>query len=214
LAKKTNLFFDGNKDKHIVYGKFLKQINNNDYTIEHYKVPSKIYNVDYKKLVDNVYSEKISEDNNEDTYIKKLICNVLFGMLEKSWNKKQSSYLFDNEVEACYNKNVYGKEGGAVYKLYEYDGESYDRGSEYHVFNISDKKTLVNGFRYIKELLLQHHNMFMQETYNTLKENSIGVYSVKSDAFTIHKSKLDKVIKLVNFGDDIGTWRISKTKTY
>jgi hypothetical protein len=54
--------------------------------------------------------------------------------------------------------------------------------------------------------------MFMQETYNTLNENSIGVYSVKSDAFTIHKRKLDKVIKLVNFGDEIGTWRISKNE--
>ena len=39
-------------------------------------------------------------------------------------------------------------------------------GETYYVLNTTDRKTLVNGFRYIKELLLQYHNFAMYEAYN------------------------------------------------
>ena len=32
---------------------------------------------------------------------------------------------------------------------------------KYYILNVSDSATLKNGFRYIKELLLQHHNFKM-----------------------------------------------------
>ena len=66
-------------------------------------------------------------------------------------------------------------------------------GMTYYVLNVSDKKVLSNGFTYIKELLLQYHNFKMYETYKTLTDNNIKVYSVKTDSFTIHKDDLDKV---------------------
>ena len=47
-----------------------------------------------------------------------------------------------------------------------------------------------NGFRYIKELLVQIHNFKMYNDANILKENGIWVYSVKTDSFTIKKSDL------------------------
>ena len=39
---------------------------------------------------------------------------------------------------------------------------------KHYVLNISDTKTVMNGYRFIKELILQHHNFDMNEAYETL----------------------------------------------
>ena len=51
---------------------------------------------------------------------------------------------------------------------------------KYYILNVSDCATLKNGFRYIKELLLQHHNFKMYRDYQTLTANGIDVFSVKN----------------------------------
>ena len=66
-------------------------------------------------------------------------------------------------------------------------------GVTYYVLNVSDQKVLTNGFMYIKELLLQYHNFKMYETYKTLTDNNVKVYSVETDSITIHEDDLDKV---------------------
>ena len=63
-------------------------------------------------------------------------------------------------------------------------------GKTYYILNISDKATLNSGFRYIKELLLQYHNYAMHEACEAMKTWNVPVYSVKSDAFTIHPHDL------------------------
>ena len=80
----------------------------------------------------------------------------------------------------------------------------------------------MNGFRYIKELLLQHHNFKMYDTYETLKANGVRVYSVKSDAFTIHSDDVDKVAGYtfckrhvggcLDVGSEIGQWKVEDNK--
>ena len=54
---------------------------------------------------------------------------------------------------------------------------------EYYALNISGSSTLKNGFRFIKELLLQHHNFLMHQSYQKLLENDIQVYSIKKRCF-------------------------------
>ena len=54
---------------------------------------------------------------------------------------------------------------------------------------------MMDGFGYIKELLLQNHNFHMYETYEKLKANNINVYAVKSDAFHIAKKDVRKAQK-------------------
>ena len=91
------------------------------------------------------------------------------------------------------------------------------------MISVSEKKTLINGFMYIKELLLQYHNFKMYEAYKTLSDNNIKVYSVKTDCLTIHEDDVDKVYGynfcrvwregLLKFGTDIGTWRLEEKKT-
>ena len=67
----------------------------------------------------------------------------------------------------------------------------------------------MNGYRFIKELILQHHNFDMNEACKKLKDNDVEVYSVKIDAFVIDKSNLGKAREVLKFGSEIGEWRWS-----
>ena len=83
-------------------------------------------------------------------------------------------------------------------------------GNPYYVLNVSKQTTLQNGFRYIKELVLQHHNYKIHYDIQNLNKNNIKVYSVKTDALTIHKNDIEKVKTLLHFSINRGGWRIPK----
>ena len=51
----------------------------------------------------------------------------------------------------------------------------------------------------------------MYTDYEKLKNNDIDVFSVKTDAFTIKQSDVEKAKEVISFYDDIGGWRVSKT---
>ena len=226
-----NIFF--NKKYCLVYGKFLKkQLKHNiKLKILWYKQPSNIYKVDYKKLIDELYATKITDDEDFNKQTQKKLWNISVGMLEKSHNTSQRSSTFTSLKEACYYQSIYG---GKVYtisecqtELNEVDEDEFEtketEGTKYYVLSVSEKKTLINGFMYIKELLLQYHNFKMYESYKTLSDNNIKVYSVKTDCLTIHEDDVDKVYGysfcrvwregLLKFGTDIGDWRLEEKKT-
>ena len=81
---------------------------------------------------------------------------------------------------------------------------------KYYILNVSDRTNLTNGFRYIKELLLQHHNSKMYNDYKSRVNIGIEVFSVKTDAFTIKSSDLERAKACIAFNGDIGAWRCSK----
>ena len=226
-----NIFF--NKKYCLVYGKFLKKLlkHNVKLKILWYKQPSNIYKVEYKKLIDELYATKITDDEDFNKQTQKKLWNISVGMLEKSHNTSQRSSAFTSLKEACYYQSIYG---GKVYtisecqtELNEVDEDEFEtketEGTKYYVLSVSEKKTLINGFMYIKELLLQYHNFKMYEAYKTLSDNNIKVYSVKTDCLTIHEDNVDKVYGysfcrvwregLLKFGTDIGTWRLEEKKT-
>ena len=64
--------------------------------------------------------------------------------------------------------------------------------NKHYALSISDTKTLKNGYRFIKEAILQNHN------HEKLKQNDIQVYSVKTDAFVIDKCNLGKATSLLS----------------
>ncbi len=51
--------------------------------------------------------------------------------------------------------------------------------NNYYILNIAGTTPLQQGFRYVKELLLQHHKFQMYCDYQTLMSNGIDVFSVK-----------------------------------
>ena len=177
-----------------------------------------------------LYETFICDDPVDDKQCKKTIANVNFGLLEKSHRTKQISKIFNSLRECCYNQHLYG---GKVYSVLEQedeekyiDGEVFshkkDTGRSYYILNVSDKQKLIDGFRLIKEMILQNHNFIMFEAYQKMKAKGVKVYSVKSDAFTIHKDDIDKVAghqflgKKVNgildIGKGIGQWKVEEGK--
>ena len=79
------------------------------------------------------------------------------------------------------------------------------------ILNLSAECSLNNGFRYVKELLLQRHNFYLNKCWNVLKESGVDVYTVKTDAFTIRKEHLDTASELLNWEAGIGSWRFSRS---
>ena len=224
---KGNMFF--NKKFNIIYGKFLRKMDLSNIKIIYYKIPSYIHKVNYKSIVDELWETQLGDDEDDDKQIKKKIANINFGMLEKSNNTAQRSDIFNSLREACH----YQKEhGGRIYALHEdiherdeeTEEERKHKGDTYYILNTTDRQTLVNGYRYIKEMLLQYHNFAMYEAYTKLEEKGVKVYSVKSDAFTIHQDDLYRVVPkpnhfiklyregILNFEDAIGNWRVSTSR--
>ena len=91
---------------------FLKHVD-----IHYYKEPSFIKEVTYSDIVNNLFNTKLSDNENEDKYIKKTIANVNCGLLEKGINKAQKSFIFDNPDEALYYQKSYGGTISALRKL-------------------------------------------------------------------------------------------------
>ena len=118
-------------------------------------------------------------------------------MLETSNNTAQRSVISNSLKEACHSQR---KHGGRIYALDEErhqrdeeEEEKIHKGDTYYVLNTTDRQKIVNGYRYIKEMLLQYHNYAMYEAHTKLEAKGVKVYSVKIDAFTIHQDDLSKV---------------------
>jgi hypothetical protein len=104
-TSKTSLLF--NKVFNLCYGMFLKPFINDTLDILAYKKPSFLYDVNFKQIVDDLYSSEISDNAFEDKYIKKLIANVNIGLLEKGVNKNNKSEIFDSYNEAKHYQEAY-----------------------------------------------------------------------------------------------------------
>ena len=177
-----------------------------------------------------MFETQISDKEFENKYLQKLIAVVNFGMLEKGINKHQRSFLFETREEAQYYQAQYDGQISIIRKYEETEiqkEDPLDAGCEnpdmicwkecnevdrLYILNISVQKDLTNGFRYIKELLLNFHNFKMYSDYQKLINASIDVFSVKTDSFTIKETDVDKAKSVLEFYDDIGGWRVSKTE--
>jgi len=195
-----------------------------------FKQPSFIKKVDYASMISELYESTISDDEQQNIYIKKLIANVNIGLLEKCRNKKSNGYLFQDYNEC---KFYQAQHGGVIHSIQKIEDVStvlenpldfgLDEstvtnikfeavGSPYFVLVFQAEKQLRNGFRYIKELLLQGHNFKMMKAYDKLTKAGVPIFSVKTDCFTIPPESLDKAQEILSFDQGIGSWRVSKTE--
>ena len=128
--------------------------------------------------------------------------------------------MFKNLKEAL---NYQAEYGGKIHKLTHFtteqitvDEEQYtaeEKQASYYILNLKDTSRLRNGFRYVKELLLQYHNFRMYQDYSKLYQNGINVFSVKTNAFTIQRSDITKARELLIFNNEIGGWRVSNDES-
>ena len=219
LVGEQSMFF--HKKCNLCYGFILKKITNINYTIKAYKTPSIIVDVKYKQIVENLYKTKICDDVKTNTSYQKIILNTVIGILEKSFNKRQATNVFDTIREANTYKKKYG---GEIIPISTTQNEEIKHEGQwtldgYVIMPINNEKrcyalcfkgkqSLNNGFRYVKELLMQLHNYKMYKMYNKLVALNIKVYSVKTDALTIHKNDFSKIENMLGVG--VGSWRLSK----
>ena len=119
-ACQGNIFF--NKKDNLVYGKHLKELMRRGVVMKIlcYKIPSYIHKVKYKKAVEDLYKTVISDDKFENPKVLKNIANIAFGLLEKSYNKKTVSRIFDNLKEALQHQKKYD---GRIYVMNEIEYE-------------------------------------------------------------------------------------------
>ena len=222
-VNKPNLFF--NKRYCLVYGKYLKHFLD-DVDILIYTEPSFIKDVDYSKIVTNLFNTHFTDDAELDKFIKKIIANVNCGLLEKAVNKRKSSKIFENAGEALYYQDTYG---GTISVLKRRElkeevlddpldvGLEYmvtltaeDDNKRYYILTKTEEAELENGFMFIKELLLQGHNFKMYDAFKKLTEANVNVINVKTDAFAIKPEHVDLAQSVLTFSDKIGDWRVSK----
>ena len=60
-----------------------------------------------------------------------------------------------------------------------YTNEMVATSRSLFVLNLSAEASLTNGFRYIEELLMLRHNLYLNKSWELLKDNGIDVYTVK-----------------------------------
>ena len=95
----------------LIHGVFLKQLENmtrERINILCFKQPSFIHKVDHKNIVNELWNTHISEDNEEDKCINKLVAHVNYGLLEKGGATDQKSTVFKNLKEAISYQTEYG----------------------------------------------------------------------------------------------------------
>ena len=107
--------------------------------------------------------------------------------------ENNSVYLFDKHGEGMGWHDYEMKDGEMLVE------QTQKTNSKYYIHNVSQSRRLMNGFRWIKEMLLQNHNHRMYKAYTALKEKGIEVYAVKTDAFHISKADIKKAKKGFDF---------------
>ena len=194
-----------------VYDKIKDEKFKRKTKIPGYKIPCHTHNVNYRDIHNQLMNTKFSDNPEEDKLIKKLIGVVNYGLLEKGGSTDSKSFAFRHLDEALEHQAEYGGRINKTTQMVVNEEGRAKEGQKCYILNLKDKDELTNGFRYVKELILQMHSLSMYEAYEKLMENKIRVYSVKTDAFVIDTSSVDKAKELLGFHNDVGGWRVSKS---
>ncbi len=74
------------------------------------------------------------------------------------------------------------------------------------------EKQLRNGFRFIKEPLLQGHNHKLTQAYDLLAGAGVQISSVITDCFVVKAQDEEQARDVLALEQGSGTWRVSKTE--
>ena len=103
-----------NKKCNLCYRYFVKKLVTTKLRIPYYKSPSQVHKVNYKEIINELWELKISNDEDLDKQIEKLIVNMNIELLEKTAGTSQKSVLLKNLNEAL---NFQQQNGGKNHKL-------------------------------------------------------------------------------------------------
>lgn len=203
-----------------VTGYKLNRIEFKDYTILHYKRPSKLVQSNSKELINKLWATKISQDSREDIQSKKDIFNIISGLLEKKQNKKSLTKIFKNYDEAFYYQTAFG---GELYTMgYDEVGDLANSkvfggsGGKQQSYLIEKrcKVELVNGFTPIKEMIYDIRSLKNYQTFMKLKAQGIRCVGIKTDSILIEWNRhIEKIVKSkFDLSDKIGCYKLEYRK--
>jgi hypothetical protein len=204
----------------------MKNYKVNEYNIIAVKKPSNLLDCNYKDIIEELYNNKISNDEEQDKFLKKYIINIITGLMEKKYNKRENCNVFKSLEEAILYRDKYGyniQELKPLQKIeiFEEDEEdNYTRPklsniqedfkTKYYIIKEQKSQLLENGFKYIKELIYEINNRINYLNYKKLQRNKINVIGLKTDAFLIPVQDMDKVISIFNISGKIGDYKIKE----
>ena len=91
--------------------------------------------------------------------------------------------MFPCLKEALNYQNEYGGKIGIFHEPVLDADDEPDYMTKYYILTVSDTAVLKKGFKFIKELLLQNHNIKMPMDYRKMRANKVEAFRVKTDAF-------------------------------
>ena len=84
---------------------------------------------------------------------------------------------------ACFTDFDYNVEDGKTYycendSIQPKDKEEKARPPNINIVSVSDQRQLMNGFRYIKDQLLQNHNFHMYDAYEKFEGGQTSMFTL------------------------------------
>ena len=182
--------------------------------------PILLYYINYDAMIEAIKNFPNSEYLQTCEINNETVWKAVFYKREISKTSKAYMIEIDNDEDREQYNNIYKNVNTKTYSLISCDSEGNEKkviiqesqDTIYHVLTSNKETKLMNGYRYIHELLLQYHNHKIYTDAKMLTDNNIKIYSVKTDAFTIDKSNIEIAKNLLKFSLNIGGWRISETK--
>ncbi len=189
------------------------------FKIHSFRRPANLEEVNYEDPVNEVYSNnKLSVQNKKD------IVNRTTGLCEKKYNSASVCKVFDNLSEARhyqlkYNAKLYSLQQSFTSEtnvdpvenplnfgldMSEFSSPNVRINMNYskaiHLVVVEKKEMLVEGYRYIKEMIYDLMSLKMYDLYNEVVSKGIVPKGIKTDAILVTKSK-SELSKLFEFDD-------------
>ena len=213
ITKEATILFDSKYTR--TYGYILKQINIK-FKIIYYRQPLNVEDVNFSSALEELY-----KDNTISDECKKAIANISIGLLGKKTNKAELSKIFLDYNEANYYAIKYD---GKIIPLHDDDMLSKhirtDKNANklVYVVQIDERKTLVNGFMPINDMIYINQRMKLLKLYQKMQKLNIKMVGIKTDCILYEGNNDDiikqnfKVIEKVESKEDIGKYKIDHRK--
>ena len=211
-----NIIF--NNVHNIVFGYVLKQLPNLKYTIQYYRRPSHIEDVNFSDNIDELY-------NNEtiDMSMRKTIANITIGLLEKIQNKREIVKVFKTFDSA----NFYALQNKSVVHRIKTEGEKemFDKHilgtnelqnidtQKLYIVKVKNSRQLKTSLLPIKDMIYLNCRLKMFEAYNKLKTiANINIVGIKTDCILFNHNNINEVKNLFPINNKIGGFKIETNK--
>ena len=167
-----------------------------------YKRPWKIVDVNFRDAIDEVYASDLGNQS-----LNKIIVNRTTGLYEKSENHSVFTALFKKRDEATYYARQFGGEVMNIWRETEDDVKKID----YYMMTLEKRAALVNGFKYIKEMIYDIQAMKMAEVYDKLEAAGIRPMGIKTDAMLVDAT-FEQLHGLFDWTNAMGCFKFEEGK--